>query len=325
MKKNSILVAFSLLTLSMSAQESTSAFNFLKLPTSSHVTALGGQNISAVNDDAGMGQTNPALLANVSDRTLSLNFMTYVADSKWMGGQFVKAFGERHTGSISVNCLSYGKQDETDANGTVTGSFTPIDLSFNLGYSYLLSDRWSGGAALKYIYSSYAGYSAMAMAVDAGINYYNDESDFSASAVVKTVGVQLKKFDDRRERLPYDVQLGITKGFDHAPIRLSLTMVDLTRWKSSDYYHPDDETLKVSTKILNHFVVGVDIIPSKNFYLSAGYNFRRAYELKAGGKAHGAGWTAGGGFEVKRFKAGISYARYHVSASSLMFNVAYAL
>ena len=37
------------------------------------------------------------------------------------------------------------------------------------------------------------------------------------------------------------------------------------------------------------------------------------------------GLTFGGGLTLSRFKAGISYARYHVSSSSLMFNVAYSL
>ena len=47
------------------------AFNFLRLPYSSHVAALGGDNISLVEDDLTLAMHNPALLANVSDKTIN--------------------------------------------------------------------------------------------------------------------------------------------------------------------------------------------------------------------------------------------------------------
>ena len=57
--------------------------------------------------------------------------------------------------------------------------------------------------------------------------------------------------------------------------------------------------MKFTTKALSHIVVGVDIEPAKFLYLSAGYNFRRAYELKAAGESHWAGLTAGGDKQTK--------------------------
>ena len=58
------------------AQESRTAYNFLRLPVSAHVAALGGDNISIVEDDASLIFHNPALINDVSDRTINLNFMT---------------------------------------------------------------------------------------------------------------------------------------------------------------------------------------------------------------------------------------------------------
>ena len=40
-------------------QESTSVFNFLNLPVSSHSTALGGRNISLIEDDISLISQNP--------------------------------------------------------------------------------------------------------------------------------------------------------------------------------------------------------------------------------------------------------------------------
>ena len=44
------------------AQESGSVFNFLNLPVSAHSTALGGKNISLIEDDISLAIQNPALL-----------------------------------------------------------------------------------------------------------------------------------------------------------------------------------------------------------------------------------------------------------------------
>ena len=193
-----------------------------------------------------------------------------------------------------------------------------------VGYSYLLSDRWAGGATLKGIYSKYADFSAFAVAVDLGINYFDEERDLSLSATMMNIGAPLKSFDDRTERLPFNLQVGFTKGMAHAPVRFSLALTDLTHWRDKDFFHPSDEKMKFTTKALSHIVVGVDIEPTKFLYLSAGYNFRRAYELKAAGESHWAGLTAGGGVKAGGFRLGVAYAKYHMACNSLIFNAGYA-
>ena len=61
------------------AQEYASAFNTLRLPASSHAAALGGQNVTLIEDEPTAGWYNPALYANVSDLSAGLDFMTYAA------------------------------------------------------------------------------------------------------------------------------------------------------------------------------------------------------------------------------------------------------
>ncbi|MFC2266148.1 MAG: DUF3308 domain-containing protein, partial [Prevotella conceptionensis] len=62
----------------MAAQESQTAYNFLRLPVSAHAAALGGDNITLINDDAWLMFNNPALLSSVSDKTLALNYMNFM-------------------------------------------------------------------------------------------------------------------------------------------------------------------------------------------------------------------------------------------------------
>lgn len=311
--------------LPLKAQEGSYSQTMLRLPLSSHVAALGGENISLIEDAPWSGWANPSLYANVSSRSLGLDFMTYASGGVWAGAQYVHAFGERHTGAVTAQMMSYGSMDETDMAGNVLGEFSPKDMLIGAGYSYLLSDRWAGGAALNMIYSKYADFSAFALSVDLGVNYYDEERDLSVSATMRNIGAPLKTFDDRTERLPFNLQVGFTKGIAHAPVRVSVTMTDLTRWASDDYYHPSDEKLGFTKKLLNHFVLGIDIVPTDKIYLSAGYNFRRAYELKAAGSSHAAGLSLGAGLQLSKFKLGASWAKYHLSSSSLMFNVGYTL
>ncbi|WP_443703650.1 type IX secretion system protein PorQ [Prevotellamassilia timonensis] len=313
------------------AQEYASAFNTLRLPASSHAAALGGQNVTLIEDEPTAGWYNPALYANVSDLSAGLDFMTYAAGSTWMGAHFVKAFGERHTMAVGAQYMNYGKMDETDEAGNTLGQFSAKDIVIGAGYSYLLSDRWTGGANLKMMVSNLADYTALAAAVDVGVNYYDDENDLSVSASLQNIGTQLKAYHDgQRTHLPFTLALGFSKGMAHLPVRFHVTMTDVTRWKSSYYVLPENKDKDKSDKVgfgkiaLNHFVLGLDILPTDYLYLSVGYNFRRAYELKASGSSHLAGLSAGAGVNVKHFKFGVSYAKYHQASNSIMANVGYA-
>ena len=313
------------------AQEYASAFNTLRLPASSHAAALGGQNVTLIEDEPTAGWYNPALYANVSDLSAGLDFMTYAAGSTWMGAHFVKAFGERHTMAVGAQYINYGKMDETDEAGNTLGQFSAKDIVIGAGYSYLLSDRWTGGANLKMMVSNLADYTALAAAVDVGVNYYDDENDLSVSASLQNIGTQLKAYHDgQRTHLPFTLALGFSKGMAHLPVRFHVTMTDVTRWKSSYYVLPENKDKDKSDKVgfgkiaLNHFVLGLDILPTDYLYLSVGYNFRRAYELKASGSSHLAGLSAGAGVNVKHFKFGVSYAKYHQASNSIMANVGYA-
>lgn len=319
-----ILSYVMLLCQSARGQESTSVFNFLNLPTSAHTTALGGRNISLIEDDASLIFQNPALLASVSNNSLNLNFMTYMRGSKTGSASFSRIAGERGTWGAGVQFVGYGNMKETLETGEELGDVRALDMAISGMYSYSLSERWVGAATGKIIYSKYADYTSCGLAVDLGLNYYDEEHDFSVSAVAANLGGQVKAFGEDHERLPFNLQLGFTKSLGHAPIRFSVTMVDISRWSSKYYYHVSKKP-KGGSILMNHFCVGVDIIPTKQFYVAAGFNFRRAYEMKAAGSSHAAGLSAGAGLNIKKFKLGLAYAKYHVSAPTLSVSLSYSL
>ncbi len=77
---------------------------------------------------------------------------------------------------------------ETDAAGNITGSFSPIDLTFSGGYTHDLTDCLRGGFAVKVAYSSYSQFSAVAIAADLALNYYDADRDLSLSVVAANPG-----------------------------------------------------------------------------------------------------------------------------------------
>ena len=78
----SAIIALHSSLITLSAQESQTAYNFLRLPVSAHASALGGENISLADDDATVIFHNPAMINFVSDKTINLNYMTYMEGAK---------------------------------------------------------------------------------------------------------------------------------------------------------------------------------------------------------------------------------------------------
>lgn len=312
-KKTAILLLLLTFALLVKAQESRTAYNFLRLPVSAHGAALGGDNITLVEDDASLIFSNPALLRSVSSKTIGLNYMNYMKGANTASATYNWDIKKVSVG-VSGQFLDYGKMKETTAEGIITGEFSAKDISIGAYIAYDLSQRIAGGIAAKFITSYIGDYNSLAMCVDLGLNYYDPEREWSVSAVAKNLGGQLKAYNDDYDRLPFDLMLGVSKKLTGAPFRLNATLSDLTHW---DY------------RFVNHISAGIDVILSSNIWLGAGYNFRRADEMGVSDGehvgSHGAGITLGGGIELERFKLNIAYGKYHVSSSSILVNAAFTL
>lgn len=298
----------------LSAQESQTAYNFLRLPVSAHAAALGGDNISLVDDDATLIFQNPALINDVSDRTINLNFMTYMEGAKTASAAFLKAAGERGTWGVTAQYMDYGSMKETTADNQELGTFSARDIAIGGTFAYALTNELSGGVTAKFITSYIGSYNSLAVGVDLGLNYYHEDYDLSVSAVARNLGGQFKAYNDDFDRIPLDLQIGATKRIGHSPLRVSATMSRLNDW---------------SEGFGRHFAIGADVLLGQSIYVAAGYNFRRASEMKIsdaeGSSAHGAGLSIGAGLSLERFKLHVAYAKYHVSASSILINISYAL
>ena len=311
------VVLASILTLSAllgKSQESQTVYNFLRLPVSAHMAALGGENITLTDDDATFIFHNPALIMGVTDRTLNINLMTYMKGSTTASSSFIRATGERASWGVTGQFMSYGTMKEMTATGQQTGEFSAKDIAVGGSFAYALNDKFSGGITAKFVASYIGQYNSSGAAVDLGLNYFNPDGELSVSAVARNLGGQLSAYEDDFERMPLDLQLGVTKRLVGSPLRLSASLVRLNDWEHG---------------IGHHLVIGADLILSPQFYIAAGYNALRASEMKIsetdGSSAHGAGLSIGAGLQLQRLNLQVAYAKYHVSTASLLFNLSYVL
>lgn len=324
-----ILIAFALIsTFSLVAQDGSNAYTFLNIPMSSRIYGLGGMNISLVDDDVTTIDMNPALLGTEMSGQLALSYMRYVGDSNFAGVRYAHSAGDRGAWSAAIQYFGYGSITETDETGTQLGSLSPKDAAFMVAYSHDITDRLRGGINVKGVYSSYAEYSAFALATDLGINYYNPDNDMSLSVVVANLGGQVKKFYESYDKLPTDVRIGWSQSFGSLPVRFSITAWNLTKW-SLPYYEYGDGTADTEPKIkdsfgsnlMRHLVFSADLVSSPNWYLGLGYNYKTRTDMQTYHRNMISGFSLAAGISVSNFRVGVALAQPHTGATTFMLNL----
>jgi len=68
--------------------------------------------------------------------------------------------------------------------------------------------------------------------------------------------------------------------------------------------------------IMRHAIIGTEIIPHKNFYFSAGYNYQRRKELQTEAKISAVGFSWGFGINTSFMYFEFGRAMYHLAGSS---------
>ena len=312
--------------LAANAQDGSTAYNFLNITSSSKIYGLGGVNISLVDDDLPTSDGNPALLAPEMHNQIAVNYMHYIGGSNFAGLRYARAAGQRGAWSADVRYFGYGSFKETLPDGSLIGDFSPTDVAIGATYSHDLFGLWRGGVTVRGLLSSYADYSAFALCTDLGVNYYDSERDLSLSLVVANLGGQVKRFNDRHERMPIDVRLGWSKSFGHFPVRFSITAWNLTKWHLPYMETGDgtaDPVLKDTFKsnLFRHLVFGADLIASPNYYLGIGYNYKTRTDMSTYSRSFLSGFSLCGGFNVRSFSVGAAFAQPHTGATTFMLNI----
>ena len=223
-----------ILTLSIFAQAPIGGkhvYEFLNLSPSARITGLGGNLIPVKDDDVALALQNPSALNPLMHNQLSFNHNIHMAgvNNGYVAyGRYVKKWDATFHGGLQY--ISYGKFDAADEYGNITGTFKAAEYAFVTGASKQLYEKLAVGANLKFITSQFEAYNSAGMVADFGAFYQDTSGTFSISLVMKNVGVQFSAYDENRESVPFDMQLGLSKKLKHLPLRFAVIYHHLHQW-----------------------------------------------------------------------------------------------
>lgn len=275
-----------------------SVFNFLRLPNTPQLSALGGINVSHISNDIGLAFNNPALLKPEMHTQVNASFISFYDGIT----AYHLSLGYHHeklnTNFLwGINYLNYGNIQQTDASGNIYGNFRPTDWVMQVSASRKYMEKWNYGATLKFINSNYGQYRSNGIAMDVGVLYYDSAKLFSASVLAKNMGTQLKKYDGTDpDDLPFDLQVGVSKKLEGAPFGFSFTAHHLHRFdiNYNDIVFNDENGFNNTgdhkftfDKLFRHFVFATDIYLVDKVEIDIGYNYLRRKELNIGNAGNG--------------------------------------
>lgn len=316
------------------------SFNVLDIPSSARIAALGGNNIAVQDADVNLGFYNPALLNKEMERQIALSYLRWFnkADINIGYVGYAHHFDScKTTVSGAFQFVDYGEFRRTDDAGVDLGSFSAGEYAVQLGAARPIDSLFTVGVNAKMLFSQLEEYTSTAVAMDVGGVYHQPNGLLTIAAMLRNIGYQTSTFTENREKMPFQVQLGTTYKFRHAPFRLGLMLENLQKWDLT-YDDPnaqvtiDPTTGEVITekvtfmdKALLHVIGNVEILLGKNMHLRVGYNYRRRQELKIDEKPGLAGISFGAGIRVAKIHVSYGYAQYNLAGASNSFTVAVRL
>lgn len=260
----------------VAAQDGKNQFN----PVQTGVTSLGiapdargasmGDLGVATEPDAYSQYWNPSKYAFAySTAAVSLSYTPWLRklvndiNLANLAGYWKIGGGDNQAVSASLRYFSLGEVKLTDDSGVEINSVNPYEMAFDLGYSRKLSESFSMGVALRYIYSDLAfsdaysaeqqtGASAFAADISGYLTTYpiigRNECQWSWGFNISNIGSKVSYNDGNDPAfLPTNLRLGTTFTFPIAAyntLALSLDVNKLlvpTRPRQSDYLNADGD------------------------------------------------------------------------------------
>jgi hypothetical protein len=324
-KKISIFYSLMLLGICLQAQiGGRHVYDFLNLTPTGRIVALGGINVSTMDDDPNQAAMNPGLLNDSMHNHLSLSFSNYLAGINYGYTSYAyhrEGIGTFHTGIQYVN---YGSMIEADPFGNITGEFSAGELAWMVGYGRNWQNRLFYGANLKFISSKLApGFNSVGLALDLGAAYRSKDKLFSAGLAIQNLGSQLTTYSEGEGRapLPFEIVAGVSQKLRYMPLRFSITTTHLQR-PNLIYRDPNpvpqfdlagnpvDPPNQLADRIFRHFVFSAEFLIGDFLRLRGGYNHLRRQELRSPNRAGMTGFSLGAGLRINRIVFDYGFASY---------------
>lgn len=337
MRRTIVLIFLALFSLPTSSQVGGDAvFQFLSLSSSSRQIALGGETLTLMND-VNQPIWNPSVINAELDRQLSINYTSYLAGISIGSASYAHVISRRF-GTIhgSIKYLNYGTLIEADVDGNETGTFKASDIAVSAGYAFNLP--WTNvymGFNAKLINSTISNFTSNGIAGDIAILYHSPYKPYTITIVARNIGTQIQSFDGTNERLPFKVAIGGSYKLKHVPLRWHVTLDNIQQWNVA-VPNPSNQTADLEGNVteekisflknaIRHFVIGAELFPDSAFNLRAGYNFRRASELKLQNARTFSGISFGIGVKMNKMRFNYAFSKYHAATSTSTFSIQFDL
>ncbi|MBI2620307.1 MAG: type IX secretion system protein PorQ [Ignavibacteriales bacterium] len=272
-------------------------YDFLRLDMNARAAALNGSFVS-MTDDPNLLFYNPAALTSLEYPRASVSFLKHLLDVNAGAISYAQSYEDWGTFAAGIRFIDYGSFDRTDESMNVFGTFGARELSFSVGWGYVVEENLSAGAALEGIYSSIAGYRSAAAAGGLGVFYRIPSEMISVGASLLHIGTQLNSYAETPEPLPLDLTVGITKRPEHLPVFLNLN------------FHKLNESHDSFLDRFTSFTVGAEFLMSESLRLRIGFDNEKKRELKLGTSAGLAGFSLGGGLLIGDYVFDYSFNSY---------------
>jgi hypothetical protein len=210
----------------------TTAVPFLMISPDARAGGMGDVGVATSADGASI-HWNPGKLAFVEDK---MGFA--VSYTPWLRAlvpdinlAYVSGYGKigkkgNQALAGSLRYFSLGDITFTDINGQTIGQFNPNEFAIDLAYSRILAKGFSGGLALRYVYSNLTGginvggadtRPGMAAAADLGFFYENKDIKVAKKKTEITAGIAFSNIGSKmsytnlneEDFIPMNLRLGL--------------------------------------------------------------------------------------------------------------------
>ena len=305
-----------------------STYQFLNISSSPRQLALGGKEITLYDFDVNQPSINPASLNSRMDNNLSINFSNYFSDINYGTAAYAYTINNRgNTLHFGLSYIDYGNFSGYDEQGNPTNDFTGKESAFSIGYSTKIHHLPVYiGSNIRFITSSLEQYNSIGISADLGILYVNTEIDLNVGLVIRNFGTQLKAYDEIYEKLPFEIDIGVSQLLENAPLRWYLTFENLQKWNIG-LSNPSrlttdldgditEEKVTFVNNIFRHLIIGAELFPESVFNIRLGYNFKRGEELKIIDQSNFSGVSFGFGMKFNKLRINYTYAKFSSAANT---------
>lgn len=307
------------------------AFEYLRLPNSPHVTALGGINVAHPANDIALALQNPALMRPELHNQLGLNYNSFysgISNANLAYGYYLPKLNTAF--ALGIQYLNYGSFAQTDNTGIETGTFKAADFALSLAASRQYRQHWRYGATLKLAQSKLADLSATAILADVGVAYEDTANLLTIGATAKNIGFMVNQYTPGKgnaEPLPFDLQLGLSKRFKHLPLRLFTTIHHLYEWDvrynnaadkaGSNVFGSADTTVSdnFADNLFRHFIFGGELTIARRLAVTVSYNHMRRKEMALDEKKGSAGFAFGASIYLNKFQVHYGRSFYSIAGA----------